>query len=129
MRAAVMAGAVAVLLVGCGIGEAGYDQRDGPAIANRIRLASSPIVQEVSYRPGDFMDSATITIILKRGVEAGAAEAFICSVVVPALSSGEPPDSLSVDILDDASELMYTVDPAGSTISMRRASAADSCVR
>ena len=117
MRALLTAGLAAILLVGCSVEQADYDQRDGPAVADQIRLASSPVVQDVSYRPGDFMDAATISIILRPGVEDREAITFICAVVLPALSGADLPDSLGVDVLDDAWELSYSVDPAARSMS------------
>jgi hypothetical protein len=111
MRAIPIAGVVALALLGCGIGDQGaYDQRGGPAIAEHIRRASSPIVQEVAYNPGDYMDAATIDIILRPGVGADEARAFICDVAVPAMASGEPPDSLGIAAWDATSTRIVASD-------------------
>lgn len=111
MRAVLIAGVLALALLGCGIGDhGGYDQRGGPAIAERIRDASSPIVQDVAYNPGDYMDAATIDIILRPGVGADEARAFICDVAVPAVVNGDPPDSLGIDAWDATSTRIVASD-------------------
>ena len=89
---------VAVGLVGCGA-EVGYDQRGGPAIAEAIRSAGSPLVATVAYHPGD-MDAATIDVTLVPGAGSSDARSLVCSVIRPALASGDPPDSLGVDVRD-----------------------------
>jgi hypothetical protein len=120
MRWLAIAGSIVVFgLVACGA-EVGYDQRGGPAIAEAIRSAGSPLVMTVVYHPGDFVDTATIDVILVRGAGSSEARTLVCSVIRPALAAGVPPDSLGVDVWDAqeaevlASDFDTAACPAGS---------------
>ena len=98
---AVVIGATLVTAVaGCVGGFKDYDQRGGPAIADRIRAANSPLVESVTYVPGDFMDAATIDIRLGSGVSPAEAKALICEVARPAVEAGDPPEGLGVSAWD-----------------------------
>lgn len=87
---------ILVLLVSGCLGFPSYDQRGGPAIAARIRAGNSPLVESVTYKPGDYLDPATIDIALRPGVTTAQARSLICDLAMPAVRAGAPPDSLGV---------------------------------
>ena len=107
----------ALVVAGCAGSHGGYDQRGGPEIANQIRLAASPIVEEVAYNPGDYVDAATIDIVLQPGATPSEARAFICSVALPLIATGDPPDSLGIAAWDAGSTRIVAsdLDPCPST--------------
>lgn len=98
-RLAVLAWLFTLLIGGCH-GFAAYDQRDGAAIADAIRAAGATSIQDVTYKPGDYLDPATIDVILKPGVSKADAAGLVCSVVKPAIAAARPPDSLGVVLWD-----------------------------
>lgn len=92
---------LAVVTAGCLGSFAHYDQRGGPAIARVIQEAHSPIVTDVWYNAGDYMDPASVTVVLRRGVPQDQALAFVCEIVLPAVRQGDPPDSFGVEVWDN----------------------------
>jgi hypothetical protein len=91
-------------LSGCGIWGGGYDDRDGPRIADTIRNAGANMVASVDYRPGNPMDPALVTVKLREGASKDEAVEFACTVVRPAMDSANAPVGLGVDIWDSRGE-------------------------
>ena len=92
-------------VAGCRDGFA-YDQRGGPAIADHIRSLESPLLDDVHYRAGDFMDAATIDLVLMPGVETSDARAFMCATALPWAEAADPPDGLSIVAWDRAGKVL-----------------------
>jgi hypothetical protein len=90
--------ALAPALLACGYSD--YDQRGGQAIADQIRSAAGPIVQEVSYSAGDSIDPASVDIFVRPGTPASEVSALMCGVVIPTIRAGDPPDDFGTTILD-----------------------------
>jgi hypothetical protein len=90
---------LATISGGCELVE-DYDQRGGPAIAAKIRAASSPIVTEVFYLEGDYMDAASVHVTLRAGTPEADALALVCEVIVPTIQDGDPPEGFSVALWD-----------------------------
>ena len=68
---------VLVVVAGCA------PQRD-QVVVDRLNAAKSPLVRDVFYRPGGFLDDAEIIVYLRAGVTDTQAREFWCQVVVPA---------------------------------------------
>jgi hypothetical protein len=82
------------------------DQRNGPGIAEHIRDLQSPIVAQVLYQPGDVLRAATIILVLRPGVGAGDASAFICTVAYPYAEASDPPYHLRMVAWDGDSRVV-----------------------
>jgi hypothetical protein len=91
---------------GCTLDYGAYDQRGGSEIANRIDAAKLPFIEAAWYSAGDYMDPATVDIKLRAGATAEQARKFICDVAMPIVSSGDPPDGLSVVAWNTAYEII-----------------------
>lgn len=72
------------------------DERSGPAIAEAIAGARSPLVERVTYNPGDFVDPPTIDVVMATGSSLRDAATVACAIVIPAMAAGSPPDGLTV---------------------------------
>ena len=97
-------------LSGCGIWGGGYDDRDGPRIADTIRNAGANMVASVDYRPGNAMDPALVTVKLREGASKDAAVEFVCSVVRPTIDLADAPVGLGVDIWDSRGEQLLATE-------------------
>jgi hypothetical protein len=92
---------VAALAMSACVERVEYDQRGGPAIADAIEAAGSPIVETVNYHLGDLIDAATISITIRHGSTAAEITSLLCNVVAEAVQNGDPPDSLGVEVWDE----------------------------
>jgi hypothetical protein len=104
---------VAVFVVGIGlIGLAGmwwllngssgpWSDDPGRQLADRIRVADSPLVREVIFRPQTMIDPPEVHVIVNAGVTEAQAERLWCEVVAPAGGSQFEGD-LGALIYDDA---------------------------
>lgn len=77
-----------------------YDQRGGAAIAEAIRAAHSPVIQDVRYYPGDYLDPATIDIRQRPDVTRAEALTMMCTIAMPLVRAGDPPNGLGVSAFD-----------------------------
>jgi hypothetical protein len=86
----------------------GYDQRDGPAIAEAIQRQASPDVLRVVYLPGDFMDPASIQVHVAPGVDEDVAYVLYCNAIWPAVTTRTAPEAFGIDVLDPAGRLLLS---------------------
>lgn len=87
-----------------------YDQKGGPTIASEIEAATGSGVKDVSYTLGDYLDPATVVILMNAGATSRDADEIICRVVAPIVASGDPPTGFSVSVFDEASTTMLASD-------------------
>ena len=95
-----------LVVAGCFSGFSDYDQRGDADISARISAANSPLISHVNHREGDYMDPATIVIYMASDTDAAAVRTVLCDIAIPARTAGRPSDGLSIEVVDEAAQLV-----------------------
>jgi hypothetical protein len=94
---------VALIVVACG------PSRDPAAVAAAIQAANDPQIQEVRFSPPNFLDDATISVMLVPGASESDATRIWCDVVVPAGGSHDY-DPVAVEIYNREGTVAFALE-------------------
>lgn len=108
---------LAIALTACSSFET-YDQKGGPEIASKIKSANLANVKDATYKPGDYLDPASVTILMGPQTTSDEAHRLMCNLISPIVANGNPPSDFSIFIFDETGNTLIASDTDSCSVSV-----------